>query len=152
MRVVGSRSRTTETGHIETETALMGDWLFRRSTFGAQSGYAEPWCDLPHWGLVLDGNVVNHWEDKELELWGPGDVFHCQGGPPGHRMEVADRAVVVDYTPIESLDDPAARRAERTSLTYARSASKGSAKVPPQPEAATPSARSRLQTDGAPVG
>ena len=66
----------------------MGDWLFRRSTFGSQSGYAEPWCDLPHWGLVLDGNVVNHWEDKELELWGPGDVFHCHGGPPGHRMEV----------------------------------------------------------------
>ena len=67
-------------------------------------------------------------------------------------MEVADRAVVVDYTPIESLDDPAARRAQRTSLTYARSFPKGSAKVAPQPEAAQPRARSRVQTDGAPVG
>src|SRR4029450_333762 len=32
MRVVGRRSRTIALGQIETETALMGDWLFRRST------------------------------------------------------------------------------------------------------------------------
>jgi hypothetical protein len=152
MRVVGSRSRTIATGHIETETAIMGDWLFRRSTFGQQSGYAEPWCDLPHWGLVLDGSVVNHHEDKELELWGPGDVFHCQGGPPGHRMEAADHAVVVDYTPIESLDDPAVRRAPRTSRTYVRPVPKRSAQAPGEPGTAAPRTSSRLETDGAPVG
>jgi hypothetical protein len=152
MRVVGSRSRTLASGQIETETAIMGDWLFRRSTFGAQSGYAEPWCDLPHWGLVLDGSVVTHWEDKELELWGPGDVFHCQGGPPGHRMEVADRAVVVDYTPIASLDDPAVRRAPRTGRTFARPAPKAS-KAPLAPAGSESSrATSRSEPDGAPVG
>ena len=107
---------------------------------------------MPHWGLVLDGDVVNHWQDQELELWGPGDVFHCPGGPPGHRMEVADRAIVIDYTPIESLDDPALRRAPRTSRTYASPVAKGSATVPQEPGAASPRARSRLETDGAPVG
>ena len=119
MRVVGTRSRTIELGQIETETALMGDWLFRRSTFGAQSGYAEPWCDLPHWGFVLDGNVVLHWESQDLELLGPGDVYHCPGGPPGHRMEVADNALVVDYTPVSALDDERVRRAPRTVRAYA---------------------------------
>ena len=118
VRVAGRRSRTIAGGHIETETAVMGSWLFRRSTFGPQSGYAEPWCDLPHWGLVLDGNVVLHWENQELELLGPGDVFHCAGGPPGHRMEVADAAVIVDYTPVDSLDDPRLRRAPRTTRSY----------------------------------
>lgn len=151
MRVVGSRSRTLASGQIETETAIMGDWLFRRSTFGSQSGYAEPWCDLPHWGLVLDGNVVNHWEDKELELWGPGDVFHCNGGPPGHRMESADRAVVVDYTPIEALDDPAIRRAARTSRTSARPAAKAPGASAAPREASQPRAQAQAETDGAPV-
>ena len=105
-------------GQIETETAVMGDWLFRRSTFGPQSGYAEPWCDLPHWGFVLDGNMVLHWESQDLELLGPGDVYHCPGGPPGHRMEVADSALVVDYTPMSALDDARVRRAARTVRAY----------------------------------
>ena len=70
-------------GQIETETALMGDWLFRRSTFGAQSGYAEPWCDLPHWGFVLDGNVVLHWESQDLELLGPGRRLPLPRRPAG---------------------------------------------------------------------
>ena len=96
----------------------MGDWLFRRSTFGPQSGYAEPWCDLPHWGFVLDGNMVLHWESQDLELLGPGDVYHCPGGPPGHRMEVADGALVVDYTPMSALDDERIRRAARTVRAY----------------------------------
>ena len=121
VRVAGRRSRTIGGGHIETETALMGSWLFRRSTFGPQSGFAEPWCDLPHWGFVLDGNVVLHWESQDLELLGPGDVFHCSGGPPGHRMEVADAAVIVDYTPVESLDNLRLRRAPRTSGSDERS-------------------------------
>lgn len=131
MRVAGRRSRTLETGRIVTETAIMGSWLFRRSTFGAQSGYAEAWCDLPHWGYVLDGTIVNHWEDQELELLGPGDIYHCPGGPPGHRMEVADHALAVDYTPIAALEDPALRRAPRTRRAYAGPAASSARPAPP---------------------
>ena len=113
MRVAGRRSRIVASGQIETETAIMGSWLFRRSTFGPQSGYADAWCDLPHWGFVLDGGLVLHWENLDLELLGPGDVYQCPGGPPGHRMEVADGALVVDYTPMQAIDDPGLRRAAR---------------------------------------
>jgi hypothetical protein len=127
MRVVGQRSRTIALGQIETETAVMGGWLFRRSTFGPQSGYAEPWCDLPHWGFVLGGNMVLHFENQDLELLGPGDVYHCPGGPPGHRMEVADEALVVDYTPLSALDDVRVRRAARTVRAYVSSATRRAA-------------------------
>jgi quercetin dioxygenase-like cupin family protein len=118
VRIAGARSRTVAGGEIQTESAVMGAWLFTRSTFGPQSGYAESWCDLAHWGLVLDGSLVLHWEDGELELLGPGDAFHCPGGPRGHRIEVADGATIVDYTPVSQLDDPTRRRAARALRAY----------------------------------
>jgi quercetin dioxygenase-like cupin family protein len=113
VRVDGLRTRHATTGLIETESAVMGDWLFTRSSFGPLSGHADGWCDLPHWGLVLDGDLVLRWEDGELELLGPGDAFHCPAGGPGHRIEVADAATIVDYTPIGTVDDPGLRRAPR---------------------------------------
>lgn len=114
IHVAGTRTRTAASGEIQTQSATMGDWLFTRSAFGRVSGYAEGWCDLSHWGLVLDGSLVLHLEDGELELLGPGDAFHTPGGPPGHRIEVAEHATIVDYTPIREIDDPLRRRAPRT--------------------------------------
>ena len=113
IRVEGSRTRAAATGEIHTVSAVMGEWLFTRSTFGPVSGFAEGWCDLPHWGLVIEGDLVLHWEDGEIELLGPGDAFHCPSGPPGHRIEVADSATIVDYTPIAAIDEPERRRAPR---------------------------------------
>ncbi len=113
VRVEGLGTHTVIAGAIETESALMGDWLFTRTSFGALSGHLQPWCDLPHWGLVLDGDLVIRWEDGELELLGRGDAFHCPVGPPAHRIEVADAARIVDYTPVASVDDPGLRRAPR---------------------------------------
>ena len=156
MRIVGRRSHTAAGGEVETESAVMGGWLFTRSTFGRQSGYAQSWCDLAHWGLVLDGSLVLHWEDGELELLGPGDAFHCPAGPVGHRIEVADGATIVDYTPVSQLDDPTVRRAARALKAYAAAASarggdparRASARsrsrtAPPPPDAAR--VASRLQ-------
>ncbi len=113
IRVEGSRTRIAETGRIHTVSAVMGSWLFTRSVFGALSGFGEGWCDLPHWGLVLEGDLVLHWENGEIELLGRGDAFHCPAGPPGHRIEVADVAAIVDYTPIAAIDEPDRRRAPR---------------------------------------
>ena len=114
IRVEGTRSRRATVGQIETMSAEMGAWLFSRTAFGPLSGYTDGWCDLPHWGLVLDGDLVLRWEDGSLELLGPGDAFHTSGGPPGHRIEVADVATIVDYTPIAALDDGSRRKAPRT--------------------------------------
>lgn len=136
MRIAGRRTRTVAGGEIETESAVMGAWLFTRSTFGPQSGYAESWCDLAHWGFVLDGSLVLHWEDGELELLGPGDAFHCPGGPRGHRIEVADGATIVDYTPVSQLDDPTLRRAMRALRAYPGRVERD-AEVPEPPMRAT---------------
>lgn len=125
-------ARSAMTGQIETESKVMGRWLMARSTYGRLSGYAEDWCDLPHWGMVLDGGVVLHWEDRELELLGAGDVFHTPVGPPGHRIEVPDRATIVDYTPIVAFDQPGHRKAPRTLAAY------GGPAVSSTPEASDP--------------
>ena len=115
---IDGRARSAMTGQIETESAVMGRWLTTRSTYGRLSGYAEDWCDLPHWGMVLAGSLILHWEHRELELLGPGDVFRSPPGPPGHRIEVPDRATIVDYTPVEAFHEPGRRKAPRTLAAY----------------------------------
>jgi uncharacterized cupin superfamily protein len=115
--IKGTPVRTASIGQIETEAAEMGAWLFTRTTFGRLSGYTDGWCDLPHWGLVLDGDLILRWEDGEIELLGPGDAFHSPAGPPGHRIEVADLATIIDYTPIAAIDDEGRRRAPQSVAT-----------------------------------
>jgi quercetin dioxygenase-like cupin family protein len=92
------RPVSLEEGRVLAEMAEMGSWIFTRVTFGRTSGYATSWCDATHYGLVLRGTMAIEWED-DVEVVGAGDVYHCPGGPPGHRLEVADGAVAVDFTP-----------------------------------------------------
>ena len=104
---------------IEAESAVMGPWTFMRTTYGALSGFVSAPCDLPHWGLVLAGEVVHSWVDG-LELLTPGDVFYVPPGPPGHRFEVADSATIVDYTPTSALEGPGRRPAYRDAARVRR--------------------------------
>jgi hypothetical protein len=69
--------------------------------FGAGSGYTTDWCDAPHWGLVTSGAIAIEWQN-DIEVLAAGDVYHCPAGPPGHRLEAADPASVIDLTPIDS--------------------------------------------------
>ena len=146
VRIKGSPARRTSVGQIETDSAAMGAWLFTRTTFGPLSGYTDGWCDLPHWGLVLGGDLVTRWEDGALELLGPGDVFHTPAGPPGHRFEVADVATMIDYTPLSAIDDEGRRRAPRTVVARAAGRRSRASRVP---ETAAP-ARSRTARRSAP--
>lgn len=86
-------------GSIDVEGSRMGDWVFMRTTFGPRSGYTSGWCDLPHWGIVLDGEIAIDYEDR-TELAARGDVFFS---PPGHRFVSPDGATFIDYTPIAAL-------------------------------------------------
>ena len=113
VRVAGTRARSAVTGHVQTVSALMGRWLFTRSTFGPIGGFGDGWCDLPHWGQVLDGTLVLRWESGEIELLDAGDVFSCPRDAGGHRIEVADTATIIDYTPVAAVRDPGLRRAPR---------------------------------------
>jgi quercetin dioxygenase-like cupin family protein len=113
IRVAGTRARSAVTGQVHTVSALMGRWLFTRSTFGPISGFGDGWCDLPHWGQVIDGSLLLRWDSGEIELLVAGDVFSCPRGIGGHRLEVAESATMIDYTPVEAIRDRNLRRAPR---------------------------------------
>lgn len=92
-------SQFVESRQIDARTWPMSSLVLTRARFGAGSGYLNDWCDAPHWGLVTSGQFAIEWED-DLEIVAAGDVYHCPGGPPGHRLEAADPAALVDLTPI----------------------------------------------------
>ena len=114
VRIAGARTRTGATDQVQTVSAVMGRWVFTRSQFGPIGGFGDGWCDLPHWGQVIDGTLLLRWENGEIELLGAGDIFACQVGAGGHRIEVADAATMIDYTPIDAILDASLRRAPRT--------------------------------------
>ncbi|HTS15398.1 MAG TPA: hypothetical protein VMH24_07005 [Candidatus Sulfotelmatobacter sp.] len=118
LHVAGEAAWHRTADGIEAESAQMGPWTFMRTTYGALSGFISGPCDLPHWGMVLAGEVVHSW-DEGLELLTPGDVFYCPPGPPGHRFEVADSATLVDYTPTDALRGPGRRPAYRDAARLA---------------------------------
>jgi hypothetical protein len=91
-----------EPNRIEARTWAMSRFLLTQARFGAGSGYTSEWCDAPHWGLVTAGRIAIEWED-DLEIMAAGDIYHCEGGPPGHRLEAADPASIVDLTPVDRL-------------------------------------------------
>jgi quercetin dioxygenase-like cupin family protein len=99
VNLAGSVEPFRRPGAVDVEGSVMGDWLFMRSRFGPRSGYTSGWCDLPHWGLVLDGEIAVAFEG-EAELAARGDAFYT---PPGHRFTSPDGATIIDYTPIEDL-------------------------------------------------
>jgi quercetin dioxygenase-like cupin family protein len=88
---------------VATTGVQMGDLLFSQTRFGPRSGYASPFCDLEHWGLVTAGSIAIEWED-DVEVLTSGDIFHCPAGPPGHRFQAADPAATIDFTPLASFD------------------------------------------------
>jgi hypothetical protein len=142
-------------GSIEAELAPMGEWVFTRTTYGPLSGYTSGWCDLPHWGMVLSGDLALRFENS-VELLSVGDVYYCPAGPPGHQFQVADGATTIDYTPADDLfgsarkaewRSAAARRIDGVAVGTARPARRSRAKVTEdqvgstdQPDAPSPDA------------
>lgn len=96
-------TRKVPDGRILSESWSMSGFLMTRARMGARSGFSSDWCDASHWGMVIDGRLTIEYED-DVEVLSAGEIFHCPGGPPGHRLEAADPATFVDLTPIEALD------------------------------------------------
>lgn len=99
VKLAGTVQPFRRSGAVDVEGSRMGDWLFMRSELGARSGYTSGPCDLPHWGLVLDGEVLISADDGS-DLASRGDVYFAA---PGHRFTSADGATIIDYTPIAEL-------------------------------------------------
>jgi quercetin dioxygenase-like cupin family protein len=87
---------------IEARTWPMSNLVLTQARFGPGSGYTVDWCDAAHWGLVTAGRFAIEWED-DVEILSAGDVFYCPVGPPGHRIEAADAASLIDLTPVDVL-------------------------------------------------
>jgi quercetin dioxygenase-like cupin family protein len=90
-------------GEIRVETWQMSTYVMTRTRMGEQSGYTSGWCDAPHWGMVTAGRLAIEWEN-DVEVLSQGDIFHCQAGPPGHRVEAADPATFIDLTPVAAFE------------------------------------------------
>jgi quercetin dioxygenase-like cupin family protein len=96
---------TVEPRAIDARAWAMSSLVLTQARFGPGSGYTTDWCDQPHWGMVMAGKLAVEWED-DVEILGAGDVYHCPAGPPGHRLEAADPASVVDLTPMSAFSAP----------------------------------------------
>jgi quercetin dioxygenase-like cupin family protein len=95
--------RPPATGEIVATSRRMGDLLFTRVRLGPKSGYTSEPCDVPHWGLVTAGSLAIDTEPA-AEVVTSGEVFYVPPGPPGHRLQAADPAVIVDLSPIEAIE------------------------------------------------
>ena len=116
-------------GTIDVEGAVMGQWLFMRATLGSRSGYTSGWCDVPHWGIVLDGETAIEYEE-ETELAARGDPYFA---PPGHRFVSPDGATIADYTPMAALDGARVSRWRRAAVARAPSPGEPPTAVAPAP-------------------
>lgn len=115
-------------GRVEARVTRMGPLAMSLAWFGPVSGYTSTWCDLPHWGIVIEGSVAIEWEDS-IEVLGAGDVFRCPAGPPGHRVQAADPAFILDLTPLDAIR-PDARAVEwRRELLKLRSGARNATSV-----------------------
>lgn len=109
-------ARPPASGEIVAVTQRMGELLLTRTRFGRRAGYASDACDQQHWGLVTMGSLAIEWED-DVEVLSAGDVFHCPAGPPGHRLQAAEAAAVIDFTPVAGI-----RTGQRVASWRARAA------------------------------
>ena len=96
-------SQEVQAGEIRVDEWRMSGYVLARVRMGERSGFTAGWCDAPHWGLVTAGRLTIEWE-QDVEVLTRGDVFHCQAGPPGHRIEAADPATFIDMTPVAAFE------------------------------------------------
>jgi quercetin dioxygenase-like cupin family protein len=116
-------------GAIEARTRTMPPFALTTAQFGPASGYTADWCDAPHWGLVTGGQLAIEYE-QDVEIVAAGDVYYCPPGAPGHRLQAADPATIVDLTPIDAISgDGRIAEWRRTALTQAAGYERGEVSV-----------------------
>jgi len=77
-------------------------------------GLEHDLCQAPHWGYVIEGDLVVTYSDGATERCRTGDLFHW---PAGHTVRVDEDAEVVLFSPqIEHMAvvDHIARKLETT--------------------------------------
>lgn len=58
-------------------------------------------CQCPHWGYVVDGELLLKYDDGKEEKLTAGDVFYMQ---PGHTAVVQKDVKFIDFSPEKELN------------------------------------------------
>jgi hypothetical protein len=53
-------------------------------------------CQSPHWGYLIEGEVIVKYNDNKEETIAKGDIFYW---PPGHTVRVAQDAEIILFSP-----------------------------------------------------
>jgi hypothetical protein len=59
-------------------------------------------CQCPHWGYLLEGEIIMKYDDGTEERLTTGDVFYMQ---PGHTAIVEKDTKLIDFSPEKELKE-----------------------------------------------
>ena len=59
-------------------------------------------CQCPHWGYILEGELLMKYDDKTEEKLSAGDVFYMQ---PGHTGIAKQDTKLIDFSPERELKE-----------------------------------------------
>lgn len=59
-------------------------------------------CHCPHWGYVVEGEMIVRYDDGTEETVSTGDVFYL---PPGHTARVESDLKFLDFSPEKELKE-----------------------------------------------
>lgn len=65
-------------------------------------GLSNDSCHCPHWGYVLEGEMLVTYDDGTKELLQENDVFYL---PPGHTAIVQKDIRLIDFNPSKEFDE-----------------------------------------------
>jgi glyoxylate utilization-related uncharacterized protein len=66
------------------------------------AGLKNDSCQCPHWGYVVEGELLTTYDDGTEERLKAGDVFYM---PPGHTAMVTKDLKFIDFSPEKELDE-----------------------------------------------
>lgn len=59
-------------------------------------------CHCPHWGYVIEGEIMVRYNDGEEETVGAGEVFYW---PAGHTAIVQEDVKLIDFSPSKEFNE-----------------------------------------------
>jgi hypothetical protein len=88
-------------GGVLARYALLGPAAFvfaELPATGTAGTTLEDWCQLEHWGLMLDGSI--RLDEEEPRDFHPGTAFYIPPDGKPHRFVATDRVTIAGFTPL----------------------------------------------------
>lgn len=63
-------------------------------------GMPKNLCQVPHWGMVLQGSIKVDYADGTIETVEEGEVYYW---PPGHTVSVSEAYRSIEFSPREEM-------------------------------------------------